>query len=196
MSNGTVVESGKVVLFDQLSKVMELVREGNRTPAEVSRVLQAFISDDVISIAPKVVSTPTGKVFYVTGNFASAAEAIAAGNYDLKWGVAESPAEIPLIVQPVDARVRAIRLGRIVRTGELFELYPRLADPMTFLTFGVKFPEEQREAPHFTVWKDTSGQFWCAILYVRGARRGVCVARCGPGDVWFAGCRVLVRESA
>src|SRR3989344_2408431 len=198
MSSGNFVYTveERAALLEQFASVMKITQERQRPAKRISQALQAAIGDDDIIVVPKVIQTPTGKVFHVTGNFASAAEAIAAGNYDLKWGLAETPAKIPLIVQPVDCRVRAIPLGRLVRTGELFELYPRLVDPMTFLTFGVNFPEEQREVPHFTVWKDASGRFWCAVLNVDGAERYVHVHRSDPDVDWFAHYRVLARESA
>ena len=195
MSNGTVVAVDKNVLFDQFSRAMELVREGRRRPEQVSPVLQAIIADDVISITPKAVAL-AGGIFHVTGNFGSVAEALDAGNYDVRWGLAENPAEIPLVVQPVDCKVRAVPLGKVVKTGELFELYPRIVGPMELFTFGVKLPEEQRKAPHFTVWLDHKGQFWFAVLHVFDRERGVDVRRNDPVDEWSGHCRVLVRESA
>lgn len=136
---------------------------------------------------------PTGRIFHVVRNFRSAAEAIDAGNYDSLWGLAEKPADIPLIIQPADCMVRAIPLDRVVKTEELFELYPRIMDPMTALAFGAKFPEEQRRAPHFTVWKDASGRFWCAVLNVNDQKRNVNVGQNHSGDEWRERCRILVR---
>ncbi len=198
MSNGAAArfvytEQQQAALFAQFSKTMELAREGQRNPQMVSRALQSVISDDDIIVQPKVMMTTDGKTFHVVGNFNSAAEAIEAGQYRVKWGAAEKPSDIPLIIQPVDCLVRAIPLGKLTKTEELFNLFPRIVDPMTFLTFGAKVPEEQRCSPVFTVWKDTLGQFWRAVLSVYGDGRCLGANPVSPGAEWDADCRVLVQ---
>lgn len=178
----------------QIGDVINLLQDRKRDPAFVSRALQAVIGDHVITVHPKVTVDATGKIFHVTGSFNSMAEAIAATRCELKWGAAEKPETIPAIIQPVDCRVRAIPLGRLIKTGEIFSLFPRVVDPLTLFSFGAKFPEEQREAPHFTIWMDVNSQFWWAILDVHGGQRVVSVRRGDPVGGWDDDCRVLVLE--
>lgn len=108
MSNSTFVWTPEetVIGFAQFSKGMELAREGQRSPETVSRALQAVIMDDDIIVVPKVIQTPTGKIFHVTSDvkIRTAADAIAALNCPVKWGLAETPAKIPMVIQPVDCK--------------------------------------------------------------------------------------------
>jgi hypothetical protein len=182
--------------FAQFSKAMELVREGLRKPERVSSALQAIISDDDIIVAPKIIQAPTHKVFHVTSDpkIRSAADAINALNCPVKWGIAETPAKIPMIIQPVDCKVRAILLGKVMSTEEIYKLYPKIVTPAEFFAFGAKFPEEQRKAPHFTIWLDAAGRFLCAFLDVGGDRRHVRVGLDDLGGSWGERDRVLVRE--
>ncbi len=179
-------------ILHQEASVKTLLAQGNRGLERYSQLLQAIIANDVISITPKAVAVAEG-IFYVTGNFQSVAEALDAGRYDVRWGLAQRPADIPLIVQPVDCRVRAVPLGQAVKTGELFELCPRLVDPMTLLTFGVKFPGEQCKALHFTVWLDAKGRFWYAILAIDGSRRAASVNWQDSCEEWKGDDCLLVR---
>jgi hypothetical protein len=196
MSNGCYVwaPEQKAVVFDQLSKFLELIREGKRSP-EVARVLQAVISDDDVTVTPKVATTARGEVFHVTANFKSAQEAIAALDCPVKLDLANyRPEEIPLVIQPVDCRVRAVPLDRVVKTSELFGLFPRPAGPLALFAFGAKFPDEQKKAHHFTVWLDGGGRFWYVVLFVCGDQRCVEVFRTGPGNEWGERYRLLVCE--
>lgn len=189
MSNGEFAYTAEqtAALFAQFSKAMELARERQRDPMFVSRQLQPIID-------PNIVAASVAGVFHVIGNFSSAAEAIDAGDYPVKWGYAEKPDEIPLIIQPVDCFVRAVPLGRLTKARDMFSLYPRMIDPMTAFTFGVCFPEEQRKASHITLWMDTVGELWYVSLDVTGRPRLVRVRQVGPGGVFLDSCRVLVRE--
>ncbi|MBI4050830.1 MAG: hypothetical protein HY396_02550 [Candidatus Doudnabacteria bacterium] len=186
----------KAALLDQFGDVLGLVQERKRHPRHISRALQAAIGDDEIVVVPKIIQTPTGKIFHVTsdGKIRTAADAISALNCPVKWGLAEKPVEIPMIIQPVDCRVRVVPLGEIRTTEEVYSLYPGIVSPAEFFAFGTKFPEEQREAPIFTVWLDALGRFWEAILAVYVRERDVGVSRVRPDIEWLAYCRVLVRE--
>lgn len=188
MSSGNVERT----LLYQVGDVLNLMQEGKRRPVDVSRILQGIIADHDFTIRPK--AEAVAGVFHVVGNFTSAAAAIEAGKYPVKWGLAENPAKIPLIVQPVDCRVRAVRLGRRVKVKEMFGLYPRIVDPMTCFTFGARFPEEQEKATHITVWMDAKGRFLCALLFVFGGRRRVVVGPVGPEFEFGGVFLVLVRE--
>lgn len=184
----------QAALLGQFADAMEIARERKRPVKTISHALQAIISDDDIVAVQKFVLTPTGKLFHVTGNCQSAKEAVDATDCPLKWGLAEKPAEIPMIIQPVDCRARAIPLGQVRTTERIYKLYPKILTPAEFFAFGAKFPEEQRKAPHLTVWLDANGLFCCALLDVNGAQRRVRVNRDSPGDEWYEHCRVLVRE--
>lgn len=200
MSSGTLKQrfdytlDEQAALLSQFGHVMEAVNERQRPAARVSLALQAAISDDDIVVVPKVTMTSTGKAYHVTGNARSAKEAIDALNCPVKWGLAEKPAEIPMIIQPVDCRVRAIPLEQVRTTEEIYGLYSKILTPAEFFAFGAKFPEEQREAPHFTIWLDANGQFWDAILGVDGGERYVSVLQYHPDGRWDEYYRVPVRE--
>lgn len=184
--------------FAQFSKAMEITRERQRDPELVTRALQAIISDDVIvQVTPKVIASANGKILHVTGNFDSPAQALDEGGYDYRWGFAESAkqiAKVPMIVQPVDRKVKMVPLGQVRKTSELFELYPKMADPMTLLTLGVRFPKEQLDEPIFVVWKDHTGQFWYAVLRRLGTKRRVLVRQFDPDGKWDGRYRVLLCE--
>ncbi len=203
MSNGnsifTYTQEQEAGLFAQFSKSMEIARERQRPYDTIKQSLQAIISDDVIvQVTPKVIaSADGGKVLHVTGNFDSAALALEAGNYDGRYGFAESAkqiAKVPMIVQPVDRKVRAVPLGQFRKNSELFELYPKMADPMTLFTLGAKFPKEQLDAPIFVVWKDHLGQFMYAVLHRGVSRRSVRVRQDHPDGGWNGYDRVLLCE--
>lgn len=196
MGNGnyTYTIEQEVAHYAQFRKAMKIAGDRQRPPEFITRSLQAIISDDVnVFTTPKVITTPTGNVYHVVGNYDSASTAIEAGNYDEKWGLARDPDKIPLIVQPVNSFVRPVLLGEFVRNDKLFELYPRIADPMTLFTLGAQHPELQREGPIFTVWK-FGDQFWCAVLGVGGRGRSVFVDHDDPDRGWYGHYRVLVRE--
>lgn len=188
MGSGNLYES----LWKQELSVRKMVLDGERSGAEYHRILQGIIADDDFQIIPK--SVANSRVFPVVGNYTSAAAAIEAGNYPVKWGLAENPEKIPLIIQPVDCRVRAVPLGRVVKVREMFGLYPRMVDPMACFTFGALFAKEQENAPHITVWKDSKGRFWYADLYVYDGERDVGVREVDPEFEIGEGCLVLVRE--
>lgn len=190
MSSGTSWET----LFGQFSDGMKLVREGNRTPERASIVLSALISDDDIVVRPKAQMVGGEKIFHVTGNFETAKAAIDAGKYDYKYGYAGDMSKVPMAIQPVDARVRIVVPGRVVYNRELFGLIPNLVDPFTALCFGVKFPEEQREHPLGTLWRDATGQLWYVFLYRGGSGRGVSVDQDGADSDWGEGVGFLARE--
>ena len=153
---------------------------------------QRVTNDDKIVVDPRITVTSTGKVFHVTGNARSGKEAIEALNCPVSWALVNTPEMIPLIIQPVDSMVRTASLGGLTKTMELFGLYPRVVSPMALFYFGAMFPEEQRQAPHFTVWLDDIGQFWFAILDVNGGKRSVHVNRGYGEGVWFKSYRLLV----
>ncbi|KKS34203.1 MAG: hypothetical protein UU95_C0016G0035 [Parcubacteria group bacterium GW2011_GWC2_42_12] len=199
MSNSTLKQKfdytldEQAALLSQFGHVMEAVNERQRPAARVSLALQAAISDDDIVVVPKVTTTPTGKVFHVTGNAQSAKEAIDALNCPVKWGLAETPEKIPLIIQPVDCRARFIPLGRVRTTEEIYN-FPKILPPTEFFALGAKFPKEQCEAPILDVWLDAVGRFWYAILTVNGVQRDVDVRQAHPVGQWRGHYRVPVRE--
>jgi len=190
----------QATLLAQFTKSGTLINERKRPFDTVSRSLQAIIADDsVIQITPKVIADAgDGKVLHVTGDYDSAALALDAGEYNDRYGFSENAkqiAKVPMIVQPVDRKVRiSPPLGRYVKTSEMFGLYPKMTDPMTLFTLGAKFPKEQLDGPIFVVWKDHAGQFWCAILGGFGSRRRVNVRRVSPDGKWDDGYRVLLCE--
>lgn len=199
MSNGTCVwtPEDKAVVFDQFSKGMELVRENQRERQVVSSCLQAIISTDlVVSVLPKIQTTPDGKIFHVMGDWKTAAEAFDAGNYVHRWGLASEPAKIPMEVRPVDQRIRPVPLGKLTRAEDIVRAYPRMVSPISALAFGARCPKEQEETPHITLWADALGQLWCVNLNVSiGDRgRGVSVRRVDPDRRFHGGCRVLLGE--
>ncbi|MDO8668139.1 MAG: hypothetical protein Q7K35_03500 [bacterium] len=181
-------------LLSQFGHAMELVNERQRPASRVSLALQAVIRDDDIVVVPKVTATPAGKVYHVTGNARSAQEAINLLSGLLKLNLASNPAKIPLIIQPVDCYVRAVPLGKIVKTRELFGLFPRIVSPMTLFAFGAKFPEEQRLARHFTLWANVDNQFWYALLGVNGDQFTVDVSQRHLDGQWYDSDHILVYE--
>lgn len=186
-------EAERAALLDQFASTMEIVLERQRPASRVSLALQALIGDDDIVVVPKVTATPTGKIFHVTGNARSVKEAIEALDCPVKWGLAETPEKIPMIIQPVDCKVRTIPLSQIRTTEEIYN-FPKILTPAEFFAFGAKFPKEQCEAPILDVWLDALGRFWYAVLDVNGDERNVRVGQSRPGGKWSEGCRVPVRE--
>jgi hypothetical protein len=184
----------KAALFSQFASVMKIAHNQERPAARISLALQAAVSDDDIIVIPKVIQTPTGKVFHVTGNARTATDAINALDCPVKQGLAGTPAKIPMILQPVDCKVRAVPLGMVISTEEVYSLYPKILTPAEFFAFGAKFPEEQRKASHFTIWLDAKGRFWRAVLGADVGRRGVEVYLANPDVLWHVRYRVLVRE--
>jgi hypothetical protein len=197
MSNGKFINTPeeKAVLFDQFSKVMEVVREGNRPAEAVSRALQAAIRDDNIVIQPKVETSGDVKIYHVIANFANATEAIEACDCPLKWGFADGRmAKVPMVVQPVNQRMRIVVPRRVVYNRELPTFLPNLVSPIAALGFGFKFPKEQVERPIGTVWRDATGRFWCVYLRVDCGQRGVSVGQVDPDGYWVGNCGFLVGE--
>ena len=184
----------QVALYAQAASVTKIIMERQRPYKLVSQALQAVISNDDIVVVPRVKVTSKGKVFHVTGNARSAKEAIDALDCPVKWGLAETPEKIPLVIQPVDCRVRPVPLDKITKGWDLFTLFPRMVSPMALFAFGAKFPDEQREAPHFTLWLDSNGQFWCAFLGVGDGKRHVYVDQDHPMAQWRDKCRLLIYE--
>lgn len=199
MSSGTRFDytlEDRSVLLGQISDVTKFANEQLRPAARISLALQAAIMDDDIIVVPKVTQTPTGKIFHVTSDvkIRTAADAIAATGCKVKWGLAETPEKIPMVIHPVDCRVRAVPLGQVRTTEEIYSFYPKIMTPAEFLAFGARFPKEQEEARHFTVWLDGTGRFWYAVLFIRGDERNVLVRGCRPGGRFYVRSRVLVRE--
>jgi len=195
MSNNVYTETEIAAVFAQFSKVMELAREGQRPAEVVSRALRAVISDDDVVVVPKVTTAPDGgKILHVTGNARSAQEAIDALDCPMKWGLADKPAEIPIVIQPVDCRTRLVPLGQVRTSKEILGLYPKILNPAEFFALGAKFPGEQRDNPIVDIWLDAVGRFWYAILDVGGGQRSVDVYRNHPDLKWYERCRVPVRE--
>ena len=197
MSNGKYVYSPEqeLAVYRLGTKAMELVREANCRPELAQTALQAMISDDDITIAKKVVSTPNGKLFHVTSasNIRTGSDAINGLDCKVKWGLAETPDKIPMILQPVDEQVRAVPLGKVMTAEEIYFSFPKSTTPAGWAAFGAKFPEEQRKAPHIVVWL-FQGQFFYGLLFICDVRRSVCVSQCRPGLRFYGGCCVLVRE--
>lgn len=186
----------QAALLGQFADVMEAARERQRPAKKISLALSAAISDDDIVIQPKIVQTATGKVFHVTSdvNIRTAADIINALGCPVKWGLAEKPEKIPMVIQPVDCRARLVPLGKTMTAEEIYTSFPMALSPVEWGAFGVKFPDEQREDPVIGVWLDASGQFFCGILGVYDGGRYVDVSPCDPGNGFDGYCRVLVRE--
>jgi hypothetical protein len=186
----------RAALMGSFASAMKIANEQLRSAKQVSDALQAIIGDDDLILVPKVTKTPSDKIYHVTSdvNIRTAVGAINALNCPVKWGLAETPAKIPMVIQPVDCRVRAIPLGKITTTEEVYKLYPKIVTPAEFFAFGAKFPEEQREAPIFAIWLDACGRFFYAILHVSRGERYVNVSDDHPVDKWHGLYRLLVRE--
>lgn len=196
MSSGNVSERNEwEVAFGQVADVMKMVREGNRTPGSISSAMQAVIGDHIITVQPKVTMDGDTKIYHVVANFANATEAVNACDCPVKWGYADGKmGEVPMVVQPVNQRMRIVIPGRVVYNRELPELLPNLVSPIAALGFGFKFPELQRNQPIATVWRDAQGGFWCVYLSVDGDQRSVGVNQRGPGDGWGDDVGFLVGE--
>ncbi len=195
MSNGTFTytQEQTVAHFAQFSKAMEMAREGQCDPANVTRALQAIIGRDEIVVASRVAVTPTGKIFHVTGDARSAAKAIEATGCPVKWNVAETPSKIPMSILPVDCHAQIAPLGKTTTTEEIYKI-PKIASFNQIFAFAAEFPAEQLDDPIVTVCLDAEGQFWYAILVRRGSGRGVDVDQNHPDDEWDGVCRVLLCE--
>ncbi|GEM_PF-1267618 len=190
MSNGAHVYTSEddAALFAQFSKSMELVRERQRDKHFVSKQLQPIIDPNILAA-----QTPEGW-HHITSNFSSAAEAIDATKCPLRWGFAEKPAEIPMICQPVDCRVKPVQLDQRMTSTEVYAKYTKMADPNKLFTFGARVQDFQRKQLVFTLWKFNE-RLWCACLLVVGGQRDVNVFPDGPDGVWGADGCVLVCES-
>jgi hypothetical protein len=185
----------KATLFDQTSKVMELVREGNRSAQEVSKIMHGFIADDIIQVRPKIIAKKRSKIFHIGCNYKAAEEATDAGNYPRKWGWADgSPEKIPMVIQPVDQKTRMVPLGETRTAEDSYNLYPKAASPLSVLTFGAQFPDEQKDDPIFTVYKDSAGRFCCVVLSVSGDDRFVNAGENRPRSEFYGHCRLLQNE--
>jgi hypothetical protein len=118
----------------------------------VEQSQQEIISDDKTVIVPKVTVTPTGKVYHITG----------------EARFADKPAKIPMILQPVDAKVRLAHLGKTMTTKEIYNL-PKIASPAQMLAFGTNFQAEQLEDPIVTVWLNALGLGFLNLLVLRSS---------------------------
>lgn len=199
MSSGTVFDytaEEKAALLDQAADVLGLVQERKRSPQLVKQAFQAVIGDHEILVQPKISQTPSGNIFHVTSDvkIRTAADVIAATGCKVKWGLAETPDKIPMIIQPVDEHVRAVPLGKVMTAEEIYFSFPKSTTPAGWAAFGAKFPEEQRKAPHIVIWLDASGRFFCGALRVYDVERRVFVSPCIPDFKFNADCCVLVRE--
>lgn len=185
----------KATLLDQFADVMELMRERQRPAQKISRAFQSLIADDDIIVQPKVTVVSGEKVYHITGDFNSAAEAIEAGDYPVKWGYADGKASaIPMVILPGDVRARIVVPGRVVYNRELPKLLPNMLDPFNALRFGAKFQSEQLERPLAAVWRDAAGEFWYIYLHRYGDERLVDVSEHNPDDHWRGHVGFLVRE--
>ncbi len=185
MSSGTAIVNEWEVAFGQVADVMKLLREGNRTPASVKPALQSIISDDIVVVQPKVTMQGDVKIYHVVASFNNAAEVIEATGCPVRWGFADgNMGKVPMVVQPVNQRMRIVIPGRVVYNRELPKLLPNLVSPIAALGFGFRFPNEQTERPLATVWRDAVGRFWYVYLGVYGRQRSVRVRQFEPDDYW------------
>jgi hypothetical protein len=184
------------LLLGKVSDVAKFAHEQLRPADRLSLALDAAISDDDIIVVPKVVQSPNGQIFHVTSgsNIRTGADAINALDCKVKWGLAETPNKIPIILQPVDETVRAVPLGKVMTAEEICFSFPKSTTPAGWAAFGAKFPEEQRKAPHIVIWLDASGQFFYGYLDICDDERIVDVYPCRPGYGFDGRCCVLVRE--
>jgi len=67
----------------------------------------------------------------------------------------------------------------------------KFAHPLVVLALGEADPDEQRENPLFTIWKDADGQLWFLCLDVYDGRRCLNVDRIDLGDSWGGRCRAV-----
>lgn len=180
--------------FDRAADVMKLIRE-NKRPDRVLAGLKAIVSDDDIAVIPKVMVTPTGKVYHITSDpsVRTTAGLITGLDCPVKLGLAENPFKIPMIIQPCDCRARLVPLGQVRTTEEIYNI-PLILGPNELFNFGRKFPEDQLQDPIVTVWLDSNGQCFCAILHRYLGERFVSVDRSHPDDGWVDCCCVLIRE--
>src|SRR3989344_3004750 len=183
MSSGTRFDytaEERSVLLGQFSDVMKYAHEQLRPAARISLVLEAAISDDDVVVVPKIVQSPDGRILHVIGDpkIRTAAGAIEATGCKVKWGLAETPARIPMTIQPVDCRARLFELGEVRTAEQIYNLYPKILTPAEFFALGAKFPKEQEDGSIATVWLDATGRFFYAGLLVHGDGRGVYVHDC------------------
>lgn len=135
------------------------------------------------------------EIFHVTSDLEiwSTEDAVNALNCPIRRGLANTPKEIPMVVWPVDCKVRAITLRRIMTMAEVYSLYPNIVTPAELFAFGAKFPKEQQNGMIFTVGLDLDLLFGVFLDFYAGART-VCVVELHPRDERPATSRVLVRE--
>jgi hypothetical protein len=126
---------------------------------------------------------------------------VEAGNYDSKYINPEfTPEDLPLFRNvDADREVNLRKQNEDTTTGQWLKILDenpesteQFCHPFSLLAIGdeSQHPDEQREAPIFTVWKSPrTGQLWCAFLFGFGRERYLNVHRPGLDDFWYASCR-------
>ena len=127
-----------------------------------------------------------------------------AGNYDYKYINPEFTAEDlpPFRNADADREVDLRKQKENTTTGQWLKLLDenpesteRFAHPFSLLAIGdeKQYPDEQREAPIFTIWKSPrTGPLWYAFLREDGRERDLTVGRRALDDVWRAFSRAAV----
>lgn len=146
MSNGKgPTPEQRAALFSQIVKIGELVIDGHRSAADVSRVLNAIIGNEVIECRPRIVKQNGDRFFLLYGSFLSWDRLLEACDF---WNVRNESSvqayfqdveaqhgKVPFQNRPVDEYVRLRRLRRNQKTvAELMAQY-HLVDPVAVLVF-------------------------------------------------------------
>ena len=172
-------------LARQQNDIFRRVRDGGLTPETVFRLHKQMLGNLPVTINVSL----------------SFNDMVAAGNYD---GVYINPEfttkDLPAFRNvEADREINLRKQDEDTTTGgwlkildENPESTEQFCHPFSLLAIGDKsqYPDEQHEAPIFTVWTSPrSGQLWYAFLHERGRERRLRVGRHGLDDVWRAGYR-------
>jgi hypothetical protein len=196
MSNGEVLQGTSAMalkgqVWDQESKVRELVRERKRPLKHYSRILQAIINDDEIRITPKV--APDGWV-HIRSDFDSAKDMLAGYTKVVdRDNKPVEPRDISMIIRPVDAVVKPVRFPKTTSGKNVFDLCgiygSNVADPGQLFTFGTQAKEFSGLV--YTFWKDAGGTLFYACVDPR-SWGSVEVSWLHPTDEYTADCYLLI----
>lgn len=167
-------------LARQLFDVFRRVREGSLPVERVQRAIKQLLGTLLVPFDPS----------------RSWGDAVEAGKYDNAYIAPDfNPA---LHLPPITDGQREIEVAlrkqdKTTTTGQWLNLLDdsresgqRFAHPLVVLAIGEHEPNEQRDAPIFTVWHDANGQLWYLVLHEDAGSRGLLVRRGRPDDRWRA----------
>jgi len=141
-------------------------------------------------------------------------EAVNAGNYDEVLCSGFDPAKnFPQFPEGSEKDFTAHASLMVPRTGGIppkpqgltgekwLATGKKFVHPLTFLSIGEHYPNEQLVCPMFTIWRDSGGQVWIALLGGFKGKRRLVVIRCKVGsaigivselDEWGATSRAVI----